>query len=119
MGVAYNVESRTADLCEHQATGCGFAQPFSDDHREQITDLFLASEMQWEVARLKKKYSKVVDDASRELFGYTVKVPADIAKVKKGEQFIWASSDRQTQDMNYVCYSLPLADSSMLLTKRG
>ena len=53
-------------------------------HREQITDLFLASEMQWEAARLKKKYSKIVDDASRELFGYTVKVPADIAKVKRG-----------------------------------
>ena len=118
MGVAYNVKAVPQTYVNIKVRDVASLNHFLMTHREQITDLFLASEMQWEAARLKKKYSKIVDDASRELFGYTVKVPADIAKVKKGEQFIWASSDRQTQDMNYVCYSLPLADSSMLLTKR-
>ena len=59
-----------------------------------------------------------MDDASREIFGCTVKVPSDIAKVKKGENFLWASTDRVEKDMNYVCYTIPLTDSRELLGGR-
>lgn len=84
MGVAYNVKAVPQTYVNIKVRDVASLNHFLMTHREQITDLFLASEMQWEAARLKKKYSKIVDDASRELFGYTVKVPADIAKVKKG-----------------------------------
>lgn len=118
MGVAYDVKAVPQTYVKVKTRDAASLGHFLMTHREQITGLFLDSEMQWETARLKKKYSKVVDAASREIFGYTVKVPADIAKVKKAERFIWASSDRLTRDMNYVCYSIPLADSSLLSAGR-
>lgn len=116
MGVAYNVKAVPQTCVSVKASDAVSLCRFLSSRKEEITGLFLASEMRWETARLEKKYSKVTDDASRELFGCTVKVPADIVKVKKAERFIWASSDRLTQDMNYVCYSLPPADSSRLST---
>ncbi len=86
--------------------------------RERIRDIFVQSEMKREIGLLKQKHNKAVDEATREIFGYTVKVPADIARLKKAENFLWASTDRLQQDMNFVCYSLPMADSAVWLTNR-
>lgn len=118
MGVAYDVKAVPQTYVSIKARDAASLNRFLACNGERITDLFLASELQWEAARIRKKYSKAVDKASRELFGWTVKVPEDIVKVKKAEQFVWASSDRLSQDMNYVCYSLPLADSSLFSTER-
>ena len=92
MGVAYNVKAVPQTYVNIKARDVASLNHFLMTHREQITDLFLASEMQWEAARLRK----VQQDCGRrvaELFGYTVKVPADIAKVKRGNSL---SGLRQT-----------------------
>ena len=79
-----------------------------------ITSYFLEGELAWEASKLRKKYSKMVDDTLRSMFGCGVRVPAEIGKTKRGKDFLWASSDRLSQDVNFVCYALPLADSSRM-----
>ncbi|MCD8318083.1 MAG: DUF4837 family protein [Paraprevotella sp.] len=118
MGAAYNVEAVPQTYVSIKAHDIAALNHFLMTKRDVITGLFTESELKWEAGRLKTKYSKLVDDASRKIFGYTVKVPSDIEKVKNAEHFIWASTDRLDQDMNYVCYSTPLADSTVWLSDR-
>lgn len=118
MGVANNVEARpqvwvTIETPNAQALG-----EFLSRNRRRITDIFVEAELQQEAARLTKKYNREVDAASRKIFGCSVKVPAELAALKKAEDFLWASTDRVDQDMNYVCYSLPLVGEDVLLTDR-
>ncbi len=81
---------------------------FLAEKGDEIAGMFVEMELQREQSLLEKKYSKLVDEATRDVFSWSVKVPADIAKVKKSDDFVWASTDRLTQDLNFVCYSLPL-----------
>lgn len=118
VGVVYDVKAVPQTYVGIKTRDAASLKRFLATRGETVAALFTESEMRWESERLKKKYSKVADEASREIFGCRVRVPADIVKVKKGERFLWASSDRNTRDLNYVCYSLPLADSSAMLTGR-
>ena len=118
MGVAYDVKASPQVCVGIKTPDAETLGRFVTENRETIVNLFLEGELRREASMLRKKYSKFVDDASREIFGCTVKVPSDIAKVKKGENFLWASTDRVEKDMNYVCYTIPLTDSRELLGGR-
>ena len=52
MGVAYNVKAVPQTYVNIKARDVASLNHFLMTHREQITDLFLASDMQWEAARL-------------------------------------------------------------------
>ena len=118
MGVAYDVKARPQVCVGIKTPDAETLGRFVTENRETIVNLFLEGELRREASMLRKKYSKLVDDASREIFGCTVKVPSDIAKVKKGENFLWASTDRVEKDMNYVCYTIPLTGSRELFGGR-
>lgn len=118
MGVAYNVKAVPQVYVSVKARDAAALNRFLSEYRDRLTGYFVEGELRWEADRLKRKYSKMVDDASREIFGWSVKTPSEIRSMKKGEDFLWASTDRLDQDMNYVCYSVPLADSAKMLTAR-
>ena len=44
------------------------------------------------------------------MFGCEVWVPAELASYKKGENFLWASTNTATGDQNFVIYSYPYTD---------
>ena len=108
VGVARNVKAVPQTYVSIAAPDVESLDRFLMENRETIAGLFVESELQRETGLLKEKYSKAVDDAMRQAFSWSVKVPSDIAKVKKAEDFVWASTDRLRQDLNFVCYSLPL-----------
>ena len=118
MGVAYNVKAAPQVYVSIKAHDAAALNCFLSEYRERLTGYFVEGELRWEGALLKKKYSAMVDKASREIFGWSVKTPSGIRSMKRAEDFLWASTDLPDQDMNYVCYALPLADSARMLTER-
>lgn len=109
MGIALDVEAAPqVYVCVETPDADALAE-FLSRNAGRITSAFVESELAQEKLRLEKKYNVDVYKASQEIFGCGVKVPAEVGALKKGEDFLWASTDRVDQDMNYVCYALPLA----------
>lgn len=114
VGVAYNVKARPQTYVSVKTHDEASLHRFLRADGERLTHVFVESELDWETSLLARKYSRTADSVVRKVFGYTVKVPADIRKVKTAEDFVWASTDRLTRDMNLVCYALPLAGSRLM-----
>lgn len=76
-------------------------------HGDELIDVLVDAELQYEAALLRKTYSKIVSDVVRKTFLYNVNVPADIKRLKIADNFVWASTDRLEKDLNFVCYSVP------------
>ena len=77
MGVAYDVKASPQVCVGIKTPDAEMLGRFVTENRETIVNLFLEGELRREAAMLRQKYSKLVDDASREIFGCTVKVPSD------------------------------------------
>lgn len=116
IGMAYDVEATPQVCMRIDAPDVHSLAQFIGRNKERITDEFVDSELALETARLKKKYNKDVDAASRAIFGYSVNVPVDLAALKKREHFVWASTDRVDKDMNYVCYTFPIEQGADMLS---
>ncbi len=78
-------------------------------NKDRLADAFVESELKVEAARLRRKYSRKVSDELNTLAGYTLCAPADIKASKRGEDFLWAGTNRNEKDYNIVFYSYPLA----------
>lgn len=87
---------------------------FVTKHRQVIVDFFTKSEMNRQINLLKKEHSEVVSAKVGSMFGCDVWVPADMERYKQGEDFLWASNDRNTSDVsvNFVIYSYPYTDKN-------
>lgn len=75
--------------------------------QHQIIDMFNNAELKRERAVLRKTYS---DKAKREIkqqFDCTLYAPKDINAVKKGKDFLWASSNQIDNRLNICVYSYP------------
>lgn len=83
---------------------------FVAKNKQVILDFFVKSEMNRQIALLKKKHNEVVSVKVNSLFGCDVWVPVDLQNYKVGENFLWASTNRATADMNFVIYSYPYTD---------
>lgn len=110
IGVAYDSEASPQICVSVEAGDKQTLAEFVGRQKKRIADLFVDSELALETARLKKKYNKEVDQASRQIFGVSVHVPSELASLKKGDHFLWASTNRIDKDMNYVCYTIPMAN---------
>ena len=62
---------------------------------------------------LKQSHSSVVLNAVNEMFGFKLYAPASIDAVKKGKDFVWASSDAEDNRLNICVYTLPFNDGTM------
>ena len=83
---------------------------FVTKNKQVILDFFVKSEMNRQIALLKKKHNDVVSTKVNSLFGCDVWVPVDLQNYKVGKDFLWASTNRATADMNFVMYSYPYTD---------
>lgn len=77
-----------------------------------IIDFFVKAEMNRQVALLKKKHNDVVSTKVGSMFDCDVWVPVELSNYKQGENFLWASTNRATADMNFVIYSYPYTDEN-------
>lgn len=113
-GIAHNINARPQTYLRITTPNADALKMFLSTNKDAITSCFVESELKREITELKKKHSKKVNDISHEMFGLNVMVPQDIIKIKRGKNFLWASSDRQEKDLNYICYILPLSAQSEL-----
>lgn len=116
MGVARNVEAAPQVYVSVETPDADALAEFLSRHSGRVTEVFVESELALEAARIERKYNADVYKASESIFGRGVKVPAELGALKKGKDFLWASTDRTDQDLNYVCYVLPFMDKSEILS---
>lgn len=107
MGVAYNVQARPQIYVTVEGPDLKSLGNFLWENRQQITDLFVEEELKLEASRLRKKYHRDVDREVQTLFGYSVKVPEEMRATKKAENFLWASTNQNDKDLNFVIYTFP------------
>lgn len=118
MGVARNVEAAPQVYVSVETPDAEALMGFLSRNGDRIAEVFVSSELALEQQRLEQKYNTDVDKASQSIFGCRVNVPAEVGAIKRGEDFLWASTDRVDQDMNYVCYALPYMPVSELMTMK-
>lgn len=80
-------------------------------HKQVIIDFFTRVEMNRQVKYLEGKHSKLIDDLVRDMFGCHIAVPTELAYYKRGENFLWATTNRESDDLNVVVYSYPFTDT--------
>ena len=88
---------------------------YCQEHRYEIMDLFVEQELQRDRDFLRKSNSGKVATAVHQMFGYEVCVPKEINAIKRGDRFLWASSDTETSNnYNFVIYTLPYTSTQDL-----
>lgn len=86
------------------------------ENGQTIVDFFTKAEMNRQVKLLAKGYSPVAADRVKEMFGCEIHVPEDLAYFKKGENFLWVTTNRERDDLNLVVYSYPFTDKETFTT---
>ena len=114
IGMAYNVEAAPQICMRVDAPDIHSLAQFVGRNKERITDEFVNSELALETARLRKKYNKEVDAASRAIFGYGVNVPVDLAALKKRSLSVHPSVEPRS-----FTILVTRARSSGVASKRG
>lgn len=85
-------------------------QEYVAKNKQVIVDFFTKTEMNRQVKLLDKQYSQLITDLVKNKFNCIVKVPEDLQYYKRGENFLWASTNREKDDLNFVIYSYPFTD---------
>lgn len=108
LGVARDVEAVPQIEVTLAARSTADMAAWLGRNKDRLTDLFVDAELETEAARLRRKHSRKVADDLRELAGYTLYAPEDIQASKRGEDFLWAGTNRNEKDYNIVFYTYPL-----------
>ncbi|WP_455672068.1 DUF4837 family protein [Phocaeicola sp.] len=85
-------------------------EEFVEKNGQVIIDFFVKAEMNRQVSLLREKHNDIVSTKVASMFDCDIWVPAELSNYKTGKDFIWASTNRATADMNFVMYSYPYAD---------
>lgn len=85
-------------------------QKFVQKNAQTIIDFFVKSEMNRQIVLLKEKHNTTVATKIKSMFDVDVWVPMELDKYKTGKDFLWASTNRASADMNFVIYSYPYTD---------
>lgn len=86
-------------------------ETFVEENREVIVDFFTRAEMNRRIKELEKNHSDYVKTKVSSMFDCEIWVPGELTSTKTGENFLWASTNAATSDMNFVIYSYPYTDS--------
>ncbi len=87
-------------------------EKFVTDNAQAIIGFFTRVEMNRQIAQLNKKYNDYVAVKVKSMFDADVRVPAELASSKQGENFFWAGTNAATGDQNFVIYSFPYRDKN-------
>lgn len=104
MGVARDVMARPQIEVKVTARNAQELAAFLGAQRERLTDLFVDSELEFEAARLRRKYSRMTAD-SLQRFGHRICVPEGLHASKVGQDFLWTGTNLNDADQNFVFYS--------------
>ncbi len=85
-------------------------EEFVAKNSKVIIDFFVKAEMNRQITLLKQKHSDVISTKVGSIFDCDIWVPVELANYKEGKDFLWASTNRATADMNFVMYSYPYTD---------
>lgn len=81
-------------------------------HKQTIVDFFTRAEMNRQVKLLEKEHSPLVEQLVKDSFQCIVHVPADLENYKRGRNFLWATTNRERDDLNFVIYTYPFTDKN-------
>jgi len=87
-------------------------ETFVEENREVIVDFFTRAEMNRQIKSLEKSHSNYVNTKVSSMFDCEIWVPGELVSTKIGEDFLWASTNAATSDMNFVIYSYPYTDKN-------
>lgn len=102
-----NVNAYPQAIVTIHAPSTRVASPYITENTKSIIDFFYNEELVRQQERLEYKYNQQFDKTMEEVFGYSMKIPPDISKIKKGKDFIWASNDGLSTVQNIVVYAYP------------
>lgn len=80
---------------------------FVQENRQRIIDFFTKMEMNRLIVELKKDHSEIISHWAKEIFDCEVLAPKEITSYKKGDGFLWGSSNTASGLENIVIYSYP------------
>lgn len=81
-------------------------------HKQTIVDFFTRAEMNRQVKLLEKEHSPLVEQIVKDSFQCIVHVPADLENYKRGRNFLWATTNRERDDLSFVIYTYPFIDKN-------
>ena len=83
------------------------ASSYITEHTTSIIDFFYNEELNRQVESLNFSYNPIFSDSLKKVLGCDMLIPPDIAKMKIGKDFIWASNDGLQTVQNIVVYAYP------------
>ena len=109
---ARNVYSYPQMVMTLQAPDEASLAAYVNENAQSILDFFTKAEMNREIENLREEHNPEVSRSANEIFGVDVWVPWEVNKIKKGKDFLWASTDKGKKDMSIVLYSYPYKDKN-------
>ena len=85
---------------------------YVNENAQAIIDFFTRAEMNREIENLREEHNPEVSRLAKEILGVDVWVPWEVNQFKKGEDFLWASTNTGKKDMSIVLYSYPYTDKN-------
>ena len=83
---------------------------FEEKNKQVIIDFFVKSEINRQINLLKEKHNDAISAKVGSMFDCDVWIPQELSNYKVGKDFLWASTNRASADMNFVIYSYPYTD---------
>ncbi len=107
IGVAYDVKARPQLIVQVVAPTADDMRRWLGAKREEIQRLLFDFQVQRLAAQLRKEHSPRVDEDLQQLAGYSVCAPPVMVATKRGKDFLWGSTNRNMEDMNFLFYTYP------------
>ena len=83
------------------------ASSYITENTTSIIDFFYNEELNRQVESLNFSYNPIFSDSLKKVLGCDMLIPPDIAKMKIGKDFVWASNDGLQTVQNIVVYAYP------------
>ena len=109
---ARNVYSYPQMVMTLQAPDEASLAAYVNENAQSILDFFTKAEMNREIENLREEHNLEVSRSANEILGVDVWVPWEVNKIKKGKDFLWASTNVGKKDMSIVLYSYPYKDKN-------
>lgn len=77
------------------------------EKQDFILNFFNSAELSRQAEELRKNHSDTIAKWTAEKFNYDICVPYDLQNFKKGENFLWSSSENPIGPLNFMTYSYP------------
>jgi len=107
VGVAYDVTAKPQIEVVVEAATLEDLGRYLSAKRDYIIQVISDFQLDREAFVKRGHYSKKVADDLLSVSGYTICMPTELIATKKGKDFLWAGTNRNTQDMNFVFYTVP------------